>query len=664
MRLHGSLLVLWTMGVGCAPQDNLSPVVPDPIDNPPGPVVEEEPIAEEPAPEEPAPSDSPAGATRSGLMIPGWQPGSHLVADADNDALLWMPARGGDAAELYLGGEPTRVVRYGDHLWVTLRAAGQIVELQDQAEGLPTIVRRVDVGAEPFDVVVSDDGARLWVSLSQQNEVIGLDTASLSVMSRWTVEGEPRWMAVGADPFSGAEQLAVVPMRGGELVIFDVATGRPREVAFPDMRRSMNAGCEDVLLTPRATGEVVWDEVEDAIWVAGSYVDIEMPATPAGVLGDPIRCPPPSEQPAYYFTPPESKVGRFNPVLVRVDLLGTVDPQAWLLASDNPHVDQTARVVAPLRGHPSSIELTRRNGPASLTMYVAFEGDGAVVEVRPYDTDFTRTADFHLYNDMFSVPVRGGATAVRADTTRRSSETFVWSRMDRVRLGLSGNSAPVNATPSVLPADVQAGRRLFMLSESPEVSLPGGGVVCASCHTDARADGLTWSFPDMQRQTPSLAGGISETAPYTWTADVDTVMTEARLTSELRMGGTGVTDAQALQLAAFLDSVRPVVKPVPTAEEQALIELGREVFHRPEVACSSCHNGPQGSGPVGVAMRGFDRISVPALQGIAATAPYFHDGSAATLRDVLDRSRNGSMGDTSSLDEEEMRALELYLRYY
>jgi cytochrome c peroxidase len=30
-------------------------------------------------------------------------------------------------------------------------------------------------------------------------------------------------------------------------------------------------------------------------------------------------------------------------------------------------------------------------------------------------------------------------------------------------------------------------------------------------------------------------------------------------------------------------------------------------------------------------------FDTPSLRGIFATAPYFHDGSAATLRDVVDR---------------------------
>ena len=44
------------------------------------------------------------------------------------------------------------------------------------------------------------------------------------------------------------------------------------------------------------------------------------------------------------------------------------------------------------------------------------------------------------------------------------------------------------------------------------------------------------------------------------------------------------------------------------------------------------------------------------------TPPYFHDGSAETLGEVLEQCRSGFMGDTSGLSQSELEALELYLR--
>jgi cytochrome c peroxidase len=49
------------------------------------------------------------------------------------------------------------------------------------------------------------------------------------------------------------------------------------------------------------------------------------------------------------------------------------------------------------------------------------------------------------------------------------------------------------------------------------------------------------------------------------------------------------------------------------------------------------------------------------LRGVADSAPYLHDGSAATLRDALERTR-GRMGHIETLSEPEIDALVEYMR--
>jgi cytochrome c peroxidase len=54
-----------------------------------------------------------------------------------------------------------------------------------------------------------------------------------------------------------------------------------------------------------------------------------------------------------------------------------------------------------------------------------------------------------------------------------------------------------------------------------------------------------------------------------------------------------------------------------------------------------------------------DRFKVPTLRGLAARAPYFHDGSAAALEDVVDHlDRRFSAG----LSADEKRDLVAFLR--
>ena len=55
---------------------------------------------------------------------------------------------------------------------------------------------------------------------------------------------------------------------------------------------------------------------------------------------------------------------------------------------------------------------------------------------------------------------------------------------------------------------------------------------------------------------------------------------------------------------------------------------------------------------------GFD---TPSLRGIGLSAPYFHDGRYATLKDLLLGSRT-AMGHTAQLSTADLDALEAYLR--
>jgi cytochrome c peroxidase len=54
-------------------------------------------------------------------------------------------------------------------------------------------------------------------------------------------------------------------------------------------------------------------------------------------------------------------------------------------------------------------------------------------------------------------------------------------------------------------------------------------------------------------------------------------------------------------------------------------------------------------------------FDTPGLRGVADSAPYLHDGSAATLRDVLERTR-GRMGNIEGLSPDDLDALVEYMR--
>ncbi|MCO4771907.1 MAG: c-type cytochrome, partial [Deltaproteobacteria bacterium] len=213
----------------------------------------------------------------------------------------------------------------------------------------------------------------------------------------------------------------------------------------------------------------------------------------------------------------------------------------------------------------------------------------------------------------------------------------------------------------ILSPELAEGRALFFSASNEMMALPGAGVSCATCHLDGRTDGLTWEFDEGSRQTPSLAGEVSLTAPVTWVDGVETVFDEVVITSQGRMGGEGLGEADALKVAAFVDST-----PLPDTPNRGVtsdsIQRGQALFESEEIGCADCHSGVAYTDNENYDMYGLNGVRTRGLLGIAASAPYLHDGSAPTLRAVLSTARTGEMGDTSSLSNADMDDLEAFLK--
>lgn len=107
--------------------------------------------------------------------------------------------------------------------------------------------------------------------------------------------------------------------------------------------------------------------------------------------------------------------------------------------------------------------------------------------------------------------------------------------------------------------------------------------------------------------------------------------------------GSVGNDIMASKLRDVQDFQRSIASPAPGAFNEALAQRGFELFNG-KANCVGCHRTAEFTGPVvstritltppagGLA----GGIKTPGLRGIASTAPYFHNGSAATLRAVVD----------------------------
>jgi YVTN family beta-propeller protein len=145
-----------------------------------------------------------AGCSRIGLKDPSHPTGSSTIAAQDrtlyavnawDGTLTRTDWKDGASREMELDGEPTRISAVGDELWVTLRSDRSVAILRTTST-LPEERERIKVGAEPYGIVASEDGSKVYVALSQEDAVVEIDAATREVTRRFEVGNDPRWLAL------------------------------------------------------------------------------------------------------------------------------------------------------------------------------------------------------------------------------------------------------------------------------------------------------------------------------------------------------------------------------------------------------------------------------------------------------------------------------------
>jgi cytochrome c peroxidase len=238
----------------------------------------------------------------------------------------------------------------------------------------------------------------------------------------------------------------------------------------------------------------------------------------------------------------------------------------------------------------------------------------------------------------------------------------------------------IRITEIPLDPQILLGKQLFHAARVPDLTTDRW-ISCATCHLDGGMDARTWlGFPDGPRNTPALFG-VGSTLPIHWSGDLDELQ-DVEGTFRAIQAGTGLVEGEAYDslgpphaglsegldaLAAFMASLK--VPRSPYAIPQNEFERGEKVFT--QLGCDTCHTSPLytdlqlhdvGTGDPKLERNSHGRgtqFDTPSLLGIWATAPYFHDGSAQTLADVLHVANEHNVA--SKLNENEMKDLLAFL---
>jgi mono/diheme cytochrome c family protein len=196
---------------------------------------------------------------------------------------------------------------------------------------------------------------------------------------------------------------------------------------------------------------------------------------------------------------------------------------------------------------------------------------------------------------------------------------------------------------------------------------------CASCHDDdARVDGLNWDLLNdgignpkdtkslmLSYQTPPVMSlGVRATAEVAVRSGIQTSL------------GASLPEEVAAAMDEWLKSLKPAPSPhLVNGRPSEAARRGEKLFKSPDTGCANCHEPPLftdlHSYNVGT-QNPFDRedreFDTPTLRELWRTSPYLHDGSAATIRDVLTtRNPKDEHGKTSHLTAEQLDDLAEYL---
>lgn len=613
--------------------------------------------------------------------------------------------RGEVVSKLFVGLEPVRLATVGDEVWVTLRGERGIAIVGVEGTDLQ-LIDRFDAGVEPYGIVADRQGQRVFVASAMTDEVLVIDAETRSVVGRHRVSHEPRWLAL----HPSGKSLFVGAVREGRLYQIDLASGEVTRIQLPGTIRFSRDGVID--LKPRITGDLSITPDGASLGVPVLYVDNTTPvvSSPGGDREPvfPGEVPQPADS---GYGSSGGSVSRLNPGLATFELDGQGDVQdsgdAVFVSAPISHVNNG--FVVPFgeefgSGTEGEFGVSVRSFPSSVTAtrdawFVTMEGSDALLvvhrkgakkrnehdihfaDVESGDFVFTSTheAGFASHEVIaIEMEAEGPRGAVLMDdrivvhgAIGRSVQSMdapaLFKAVDQMRSrGFTSPIFEVNDSRAIFVetkalSGVEAmGEALFFSAKDARMAGTGAGVSCSTCHFDGRNDGLTWTVDGQVRQTPSLAGNVSETAPVTWTNDVPSVADEAMLTTSQRMGGEGLSPLEAQAIQAFVDST-PYPDPPELGTGNDAVSRGKAIFEDPAVGCASCHSGPTFTDNRMHQVLDL-AVQTPTLRGVAASAPYFHDGSMLDLTSVVYFARTGQMGDTSGLDDAAVNDLVAYLK--
>jgi YVTN family beta-propeller protein len=519
------------------------------------------------------------GDTR--LFVANQRSGSISVIDTKSRQIAAEVSVGRKLAALALTPDGTRLLAVDEE-------AGELLVLRRHGLRLETPVP-IKVNPGPVSVQVAADGSRCYVASLWARRLTVVDlaagTSGLHVVQTIALPFPPRLQLL----LPGASRLVVASSFAGRLAVVDLARGEvesDRALPGHNIRGlALSADGSRLLVTHQVLNRLATTSRDDIHW--GNLM---------------------------------------NNCLRELPLANVRDPRADLLKDSRLHylgdVDRGA-------GDPAGVATTRAG-----RVILALAGVGEVAIGGPGEGG----------GDRLAVGSRPTALTLSPDDRWAYVANTFADTISVIDLGKKQVAAEVALGQPAEPGRADRGEQLFYNARLSH----DGWLSCQSCHTDGHSNGLLAdTLSDGSYGTPkrvlSLLG-VKDTGPWAWNGRVKELETQIRSSVQTTMQGRPLTAEQAGDLLAYLQTLTPPPGQGRfRASDAKARERGREVFHRQ--ACDNCHAPPTYTSTrtfdVGLSDEAGNQLfNPPSLRGVSQGGPYFHDGRAATLADVLGRERH------------------------
>lgn len=571
----------------------------------------------------------------------------------------------------------------GKRLYVLCQGADEVRVLDLKTLSVEEII---PVGHMPRGFSLSPDGKRLFVTNSWDDTVTVADTRTGSVMATWAAGYEPS--SVMED--RGEKALFVADRIGNNITVLDTTTGA--------VKVTLEAGRGASYLAMAPDGSRLY-----ATHVYPNPVPHRTPPESEITVIDPAR-----EQVVNRIRLP-SIAGVFHVAISRDGRLGVaaeLHPKNMIPLAHVEHgwgfVD-TLTVFGADTGRRVEIPLDEIDRYFAMPFGVAIAPDMSRIFVTNGGSNVVTVIDtqkmlayIHTHPEPFAENLSASAHYVVAHLpvgknprglvfSPDGSRLFVANRLDDTISVIDPHRDHVVQTIRLAgPKQVSAlrrGEQIFYSSHSFQ-----GQFGCSNCHIDSTFDGLNWDLePDgfgLDIVDNRLIEDLRGTEPFKWNGGNPTLVKECGVRTEMYFWRTqNYSDLRLADLVLYIRHLpkRPNRWLAGDGKLAPAQERGRAIFYRTvdklgqpiplENRCSTCHSGAKGTD-----QKSFDVgtgkptdtghiFDTPQLDNIALTAPYLHDGSAATLEEIWTiYNPHDQHGRTNDLTKDELNDLIEYLR--